>query len=217
MPSIDVVDLSNKKVGTLELSDAVFDVEVSEALLYQSVRHYQACRRAGTHKTKGRGEVSGAGRKLWRQKGTGRARVGSVRSPIWRHGGTVHGPQPRDYSYRFPKKMQLGALRSALTAKLRDGAIKVVKDFELGSHRTSEFHSVLKALETGRKVLLVENDDNRNLALSSRNLPGVTLVTSQEVHPYHLLGHETIIFSQATAERCNELAPKAAESGEGDE
>lgn len=204
MPQLDVIDLNNKQVGSVDLADSVFAAEVSEALLYQSVRHYLACRRAGTHKTKGRGEVRGSGRKPWKQKGTGRARIGSVRSPVWRKGGVVHGPQPRDYSYKFPKKMQLGALRSALTAKLNDGAIKVVQDFTLSDHLTSEFASVLKKLEAGSKVLLVDNGANRNLELSSRNIPGVQLVASHEVHPYDLLNAKTIIFSKATAKKCSE-------------
>jgi large subunit ribosomal protein L4 len=121
MPTVDIVDLNNQKVGSLDLSDEVFGAEVNQALLYEAVRHSQAGLRSGTHKTKVRHEVAGSGKKLWKQKGTGRARVGSVRSPLWRHGGTVHGPVPRDYSYSLPKKMVVGALRSALSAKLRDG------------------------------------------------------------------------------------------------
>ena len=205
MPNVDVLDLQNKKVGTVELPDAVFGAEVNEALIYQAVHHYQAGQRAGTHKTKTRGEVSGAGRKLWRQKGTGRARVGSIRSPLWRHGGTVHGPQPRDYSYKLPKKMLLGAMRSALSAQLAAGALKVVKAFEVDSHKTKEFGKVLSALETGATVLLVDDGDNRNLALSSRNLPGVTLLRGRDLHPYHLLRHEQVIFSQAAVEKCGEV------------
>src|SRR5262245_63243437 len=118
MPTVDVVDLNNEKVGQLELNDAVFGAEVNQSLLYEAVRQYRAGLRSGTHKTKVRADVSGSGKKLWKQKGTGRARVGSVRSPIWRHGGTVHGPQPRDYSYKLPRKMLQGALRSALSAKV---------------------------------------------------------------------------------------------------
>ena len=124
MPTVDVLDLNNQKVGEVELADAVFGAEVNEALLYEAVRHYLAGKRAGTHKVKTRHEVAGSGKKLWKQKGTGRARMGSVRSPLWRHGGTVHGPVPRDYSYKLPRKMQLGALRSALSAKLRDGDLQ---------------------------------------------------------------------------------------------
>ena len=204
MPTVDVVDLSNKVVGSVELADDVFGVEVNEALLHEAVRHFRAANRAGTHKTKGRAEVSGSGKKLWRQKGTGRARMGSIRSPIWRHGGTVHGPQPRSYAFKLNKKEQLGALRSALTAKLADGAIKVVQDFELGSHRTAEFAAILGKLEAGGKTLVVNNGEARNLALASRNIPNVTVVSSREMHPYHLLGHERILFSQATVESCSE-------------
>ena len=127
MPSVDIIDLNNQKVGTLELSDAVFGAPVNEALLYEAVRHHLAGTRRGTAKTKTRHEVAGSGKKLWKQKGTGRARMGSIRSPLWRHGGTTHGPQPRDYSYKLPQKMQLGALRSALSAKLRDGELRVVQ------------------------------------------------------------------------------------------
>src|SRR5207237_3060378 len=136
MPTVDVVDLSNQKVGELELADAVFGADVNKALLYEAVRHSQAAARAGTVATKVRGSVAGSGRKLWKQKGTGRARIGSIRSPIWRHGGTVHGPQPRDYSYKLPRKMQLGALRSALSAKLRDGELSVIQTFQLGEQKT---------------------------------------------------------------------------------
>src|SRR5512146_1759921 len=136
MPVVDVLDLNNRKVGDLELSDAVFGAEVKEHLIYESVRHYMACRRQGSAATKTRAMVAGSGKKLWRQKGTGRARMGSVRSPIWRHGGTVHGPQPRDYSYKLPRKMLLGALRSALSAKLRDGELKIVQAFSLADPKT---------------------------------------------------------------------------------
>src|SRR5579862_748071 len=139
MPTVDVVDLNNQKVGEVELADAVFGAEVNENLLYEAVRHFQAGRRAGTVKTKVRGDVAGSGKKLWKQKGTGRARMGSVRSPVWRHGGTVHGPQPRDYGYKLPRKMQLGALRSALSAKLRDGELTVVSAFQLNDHKTKKF------------------------------------------------------------------------------
>jgi large subunit ribosomal protein L4 len=126
MPSVDIVDLKNNKVGTLELADAVFAAPVNEALLYEAVRHYLAGTRRGTASTKTRHEVAVAGKKLWKQKGTGRARVGSIRSPLWRHGGTTHGPQPHSFGYKLPRKMQLGALKSALSAKLRDGELRVV-------------------------------------------------------------------------------------------
>src|SRR5271154_5665473 len=162
MPTVDIVDLNNQKVGQIELADEVFGAEVNQNLLYEAVRQYQAGTRAGTHKTKTRSEVAGSGKKLWKQKGTGRARMGSVRSPIWRHGGTVHGPQPRDYSYKLPHKMQLGALRSALSAKLRDGELKIISAFQLADHKTKNFTQTLGKLEATRKVLLVETGENRN-------------------------------------------------------
>src|SRR5512147_1828158 len=150
MPTVDVVDLNNQKVGEVELSDQVFAAEVNDALLYEAVRHYLAGERAGTAKTKVRSEVAGSGKKLWKQKGTGRARMGSVRSPIWRHGGTVHGPQPRDYSYRLNRKMVAGALRSALSAKMRDGELKVVQAFNLADHKTKNAMNALATLQAGR-------------------------------------------------------------------
>ena len=208
MPTIDVVDLNNQKVGQLDLADEVFGAEVNEALLYEAVRQFQAGQRAGTHKTKVRSEVSGSGKKLWKQKGTGRARVGSVRSPIWRHGGTVHGPQPRDYSYKLPKKMLLGALRSALSAKVRDGELKVVQGFNFSDHKTKNAMGALAKLEAGRTVLVVDNGDNRNLELGVRNLKGVTLLATREVNPYHLLGHKSVFLSEAAARKFSEALAK---------
>src|SRR5579883_1728064 len=181
MPTVDVVDWNNQKVGEVDLADEVFGAEVNEALLYEAVRQFQASRRAGTHKTKVRAEVAGSGKKLWKQKGTGRARMGSIRSPLWRHGGTVHGPVPRDYSYKLPRKMQLGALRSALSAKLRDGELKIISAFQLSDHKTKNFAQALKRLEATSKVLLVETAENRNLDLSARNIEGVEVVRSHEV------------------------------------
>jgi len=204
MPKVDVVDLNNQKVGEVVLADEVFAAEVNEALLYEAVRHFRAGLRRGTAKTKGRSEVAGSGRKLWRQKGTGRARMGSIRSPLWRHGGTVHGPVLRDYGYKLPRKMMLGALRSALSAKLRDGEMKVVQGFPVPDHKSRSMRAVLDRLEARKTVLLVDNEDNRNLQLGSRNLPGVTLLASREVNPYHLLGHDRVLISEAAAKKLSE-------------
>jgi large subunit ribosomal protein L4 len=165
MPTVDVVDLNNNKVGEVELADEVFGAEVNQSLLYEAVRQFQAGKHTGNHKTKTRSEVAGSGKKLWKQKGTGRARVGSVRSPIWRHGGTVHGPVVRDYSYKLPRKMLLGALRSALSAKVKDGELKVVHEFNLADHKTRNAMDTLAGLATGKTVLVVDNGDNRNLLL----------------------------------------------------
>lgn len=204
MPTVDVVDLANKKVGELELADAVFGAEINKALLYEAVRHSQAAARAGTVKTKVRGEVAGSGKKLWKQKGTGRARIGSIRSPIWRHGGTVHGPRPRDYSYDLPRKMLLGALRSALSAKLRDGELKVVDAFSFQDHKSKAVRAALGKLEATKSVLVVDNGDNRHLTLGARNLKGVTLLASREVTVYELLKHEKVLLSQAAAAKLSE-------------
>jgi large subunit ribosomal protein L4 len=210
MPTVDVLDLNNTKVGELELADAVFGAEVNEALLYEAVRHYLAGKRGGNAKTKTRHEVAGSGKKLWKQKGTGRARTGSVRSPLWRHGGTVHGPVTRDYGYKLPRKMQLGALRSALSAKLADGDLKVVSAFQLTSPKTKDMVATLKKFDANKKVLLVDTAENRNLELSARNLEGVEVVRSNEVHPYHLLGANRILLTQAAASKLSESLAKSA-------
>jgi large subunit ribosomal protein L4 len=215
MPKVDVLDLENKKVGEVELADAVFAADVNQDLLYESVRHYLAGLRAGTHKTKTRHEVAGSGKKLWKQKGTGRARTGSVRSPLWRHGGTVHGPVPRDYSYKLPRKMQLGALRSALSAKLRDGEMKIVSGFQLADHKTKSFSQTLGRLEATKKVLVVESAENRNLELSARNMAGVVVLRSHEVHPYHLLDATRVLLTQAAATKLSETLAKSV-SAKGD-
>jgi large subunit ribosomal protein L4 len=208
MPTVDIVDLNNQTVGQLELADEVFGAEVNQALLYEAVRQYRAGLRSGTHATKTRSEVAGSGKKLWKQKGTGRARVGSVRSPIWRHGGTVHGPQPRDYGYKLPKKMLVGALRSALSAKLRDGEIKIVQEFNFADHKTKNAMGALGKLQAGRTVLVIDNGENPNLTRSVRNLKGVTLLPTRSVNPYHLLGHKSVILSEAAARKFSEALAK---------
>jgi len=208
MPSVDVVDLNNAVVGSLDLADEVFDAPVNEDLLYEAVRHSRAGQRGGNAKTKTRHEVSGSGKKLWRQKGTGRARMGSIRSPLWRHGGTTHGPQPRDYSYKLPRKMLLGALRSALSAKLRDGELKIVQSFLLPDHKSKGMRAVLSQLEIAKTVLLVDNGENKNLALGSRNLEGVTLVETKDVTVYNLLGHAQVVLSETAAKKLSEALAK---------
>jgi len=208
MPKVDVVDLNNNKVGELELADQVFGAEVNEALIYESVRHHLASLRSGSAKTKTRHEVSGSGKKLWRQKGTGRARMGSIRSPLWRHGGTVHGPQPRDYSYKLPRKMVLGALRSALSAKLRDGELTVVQAFTFSDHKTKTVAAALKTLGVDRKALLVDSGENRNLELGSRNIEGVKLVPTRGVTAYDVLGHQRLVLSEAAARKLSEALSK---------
>ena len=208
MPSVDVIDLDNQKVGEIDLPEQVFAAKVNQALLYEAVRHSQAGKRRGTASTKTRHEVAGSGKKLWKQKGTGRARSGSIRSPLWRHGGTTHGPQPRDYSYKLPRKMLLGALRSALTGKLNDGELRVVRAFTLSDHKTKGMRGALTRLETGKTVLLVDNGENRNLTLGARNIPGVKLVESRDVTVYDLLKHRHVLISEAAAIKLGEALSK---------
>ena len=213
MAKVDVVNLSGKKVGSLDLADAVFAPEqVNEALLWEAVKHYRASLRQGTHATKNRKLVAGSGKKLWKQKGTGRARIGSVRSPLWRHGGTVHGPQPRSYEYPFPRKKLLGALRSALAAKLADGKLTVVDSLEIKEGKTKLYFSALGTLGVTRSALLVENGKtvSQGLLRGTRNLPDVELVLNNEVHPYDLLRYDRAIFSKAAIEQLTESLEKSS-------
>ena len=215
MPVVDVKNLDGKKVGTVELADDVFAAKVNPHLLHEAVRHHLASARAGTHKTKDKSEVSGAGRKLWRQKGTGRARIGSIRSPLWRHGGTVHGPELRSYDYALPRKMILGALRSALSAKLAEEKLTVVDGWALESHKTKPFRQTLTKLDGKTKtILLVENGANVNLERASRNLEGVTLVAPTALKPYDLMRHDRLMLSRDAAVRLSHaLSPvKTGES-----
>ncbi len=212
MANIDVVNLGGDKVGEFELAPQIFTGEVNEALLWESVKHYRAALRQGTAATKNRKLVSGSGKKLWKQKGTGRARVGSIRSPLWRSGGTVHGPQPRSYEYAFPRKKLMGALRSALSAKLAEGRLTVVDSFTVAEAKTKLYQAALRALKTGKTTLLVESSRklDETLYLGSRNLAGVELVLSSEVHPYDLLRYEHAVFSRDAIEALQETLVKQA-------
>jgi large subunit ribosomal protein L4 len=202
MPVVDVFNLSGKTVGQVELADEVFGAKVNRDLLHEAVRHFLNSQRAGTHKTKDKSEVSGSGRKLWRQKGTGRARVGSIRSPLWRKGGTVHGPTPRSYDYRFPRQMVAGALRSALSAKLAESKLTVVDAWKLETHKSKAFRQSLTGLDKDSpSMLIVENGENLNLVRASRNLANVMLVPSTKLEPYDLLRHDRLVLSREAAER----------------
>jgi large subunit ribosomal protein L4 len=210
MANINVVNLGGKKVGEFELADEVFAGEINDALLWESVKHYRAALRQGTASTKSRNQVSGAGKKLWKQKGTGRARVGSIRTPLWRGGGTVHGPKPRSYEYAFPQKKLMGALRSAIAAKIADGKFTIVDSFEVAEAKTKLFRTALNKLEAGKTTLLVESSRklDEKLYLGSRNLAGVELVLSSEVHPYDLLRYEHAVFSKDAIEALQETLKK---------
>ncbi|MGB9335731.1 MAG: 50S ribosomal protein L4, partial [Candidatus Acidiferrales bacterium] len=199
---VDVRNLEGKTVGQVELSDEVFAARVNPHLLHETVRHYLNKARAGTHKTKDKGEVSGAGRKLWRQKGTGRARIGSIRSPLWRHGGTVHGPRPRSYDYVVPRQMLAGALRSALSSKLKEEKMTVIEAWSLETHKTKAFREQLTKLDDeSRTILLVDTGENENLGKASRNLEGVKLVQTIALEPYDLLRHDRLMISRPAAEK----------------
>src|SRR6202167_3360925 len=211
MATIDIHDLSGKKVGTFDLADEIFGA-VNEDLLWEAVKHYRAGQHRGTHATKNRWRVSGSGKKLWKQKGTGRARIGSMRTPLWRHGGTVHGPKPRSYVCAFPKKKLLGALRSALASKFADGKLLVVKSFEVKEPKTKLFRESLDKLKIEGTTLLVDVStvENRNLALSSRNIDGLELVRANEVHPYHLMRYSHVVFAQSALEKLQDSLKKSA-------
>ena len=216
MPVADVKNLEGKKIGTIELADDVFGVKVNAHLLHEAVRHHLASKHAGTHKTKDKSEVSGSGKKLWKQKGTGRARVGSIRSPLWRHGGTVHGPTPRSYSYALPKKMIIGALRSALSSKLAEQKITIVDAWELETHKTKAFRQALTKLEKDTpSILLVDNSSNVNLERASRNIDGLTLVPTNGLEAYDLLRHDHLMMSRDAAVKLSRaLSPNPEEPEE---
>jgi large subunit ribosomal protein L4 len=214
MPVVDVKNLAGDTVGTVELADDVFSAKVNANLLHETVRHYLAGKRSGTHKTKDKSEVSGAGRKLWKQKGTGRARIGSIRSPLWRHGGTVHGPVPRKYDYDLPKKMIVGALRSALSSKLAEQKLTIVEGWALETHRTKPFRQALSKLDGETKtILLVEAGANLNLERASRNLDGVTLLPTSALGVYDLMRHDSLMLSREAAVKLSH-ALSLSKSGE---
>ena len=197
MPVVEIKNMNNVTVDQVDLREDVFGAPLKETLIWEAVRHYMACGRRGTHATKGRGDVSGSNIKPWRQKGTGRARAGQTRNPVWRHGGTVFGPQPRDYSYAFPKKKRKGALISALSEKLRKNQIMVIDELGMSSHKTKDMVKALNTLEIAGKVLIVDSLDNAKAILSSRNLQKVTFVPSTGVNIYDVLNHSTVLFSKA--------------------
>lgn len=215
MPTVEVRNLKNKKVGEIELSDAVFGAEFNESLVHTSVTNYLANRRQGTSATKTRGNVSGSGKKLWKQKGTGRARIASLRSPLWKGGGNVHGPQPRDWSYQIPRRMRRGALRSALSERLREGNLLVIDDFKVGE-KTKEFFNTLIALgladkKNQAKTLIVDSLDNANLVRSSRNIQKVKVTNSFGLNIYDLLWHEKLLISKSAIEELTTLLFPARE------
>lgn len=201
MATIEVKNLEGATVRQLELADEVLSIEPNQALLWEAVKAYCANQHRGTHATKSRGEVSGGGKKPWRQKGTGRARAGSIRSSLWRHGSIAHGPQPRDYSIHLPSKMLRAALRSALATKFQEGKLAVIDQLELPEAKTKLFSEALQKLGVAKSVLVVHDAANHNLELSSRNIPRCRLLRHHRIQPYDVLSHDQLLISERALAR----------------
>ena len=204
--TLDVVNSDNTRVGSVELDDAVFGGPVKKDLIWASVVRANAAERRGTHATKNRALVSGSGRKPWRQKGTGRARVGEIRNPLWRKGGTVFGPQPRSYGFRVPKKVERGALRAALIARLREGVVTVVDELSVPEIRTKAAAELLRRLGSGAgRTLIVDVKPEERFSLSVRNVAGVRLVPSGLLTARDVMNSQRIIATRAAVERLQEV------------
>ena len=202
--TVDVVNAQNQKVGSLDLRDEVFGGRIKTDLIHESVIRANAAERRGTHATKTRAMVSGSGKKPWRQKGTGRARVGEIRNPLWRKGGTVFGPQPRSYEYQLPKKVEKGALRAALSQKLRDGEVIVVDALSVGEIKTKAAAAMLRKLGVDGKVLLVDVKPEDKLSLSVRNIEGVKVLPSNRVSARDVMNTRRVVLTQAALEKLQE-------------
>ena len=203
--TVKVRNLENREVRELRLPEDVFAVEANRPLVFEAVHAYMAAGRRGTHATKTRAEVSGSGRKLWKQKKTGRARIGSVRSPLWRHGGTVHGPTPRSYAYRFPRKKRAGALMVAISEKLRHGRLLVIDSMDPGSHKTQGLIETLDRLGVTGSALFLDEPVPRNLDLAARNLPDCKVGLASGANIVDILRHEWLVISEAAAGRLQEV------------
>jgi len=205
MPKVALYNQTGSKVGDVELNDSVFGIEPNNHVMFEAVVMQRASLRQGTHKTKIRSEVAGGGRKPWRQKGTGRARQGSIRSPQWRGGGTVFGPVPRSYSYKLPKKVRRLAIKSALSSKVVAEEILVLESLSFDAPKTKEFTSVLKGLSVDKKALVVTAGLDENVALSARNIPGITVVSAEGINVLDVLNHDKLIMTKAAVEKVEEV------------
>jgi large subunit ribosomal protein L4 len=201
---LDIVNISNEKVGTVDLRDEIFGGDVNAGLIWESVVHQNASERKGTHMTKTRGLVSGTGRKPWRQKGTGRAQVGEARNPLWRKGGTVFGPQPRSYDYALPKKVERGALRAALSARLQDGSLVVVDALAQADVKTKTAVETLKRLGVTGKAVVIDVALDGNFARSVRNIPGISAVPSSRVTARDVINAPRVIATRGALEKLQE-------------
>ncbi|NLL43959.1 MAG: 50S ribosomal protein L4 [Firmicutes bacterium] len=204
MPKVAVYNMEGKQVGELELNDAIFGVEINQDLMHKVVLSQLANARQGTVATKSRGFVSGGGRKPWRQKGTGRARQGSIRSPQWVGGGVVFGPQPRDYSYRLPKKARRAALKSALSAKAAAGNIVVLDQLKVDEPKTKVMANMLKALDV-KKPLVVTAEWDKNVELSTRNIPGAVVAKSVGLNVYDILNSQKLVMTKDAVTKLEEV------------
>ncbi|WP_019244377.1 MULTISPECIES: 50S ribosomal protein L4 [Bacillus] len=205
MPKVTLLDQKGASVGEIELNDSIFGIEPNQHVLFEAIVMQRASLRQGTHKVKNRSEVAGGGRKPWRQKGTGRARQGSIRSPQWRGGGTVFGPQPRSYSYKLPKKVRRLALKSALASKVQEENILVLDSLSFEAPKTKEFVAFLNGLSVDSKALIVTDVVNDNVALSARNIPGVTVLDAAGLNVLDLVGHNKLIITKAAVEKVEEV------------
>ncbi|UOY87555.1 50S ribosomal protein L4 [Bacillus glycinifermentans] len=205
MPKVALYNQNGSTAGDIELNDSVFGIEPNEGVVFDAIIMQRASLRQGTHKVKNRSEVSGGGRKPWRQKGTGRARQGSIRSPQWRGGGIVFGPTPRSYSYKLPKKVRRLAIKSALSSKVQDNNLIVLEDLTLDAVKTKEMAAILKGLSIEKKALVVTADANETVALSARNLPGVTVVEANGINVLDVVGHEKLVMTKAAVEKVEEV------------
>ncbi|MED4207061.1 50S ribosomal protein L4 [Neobacillus mesonae] len=205
MPKVTLFNQNGSQVGDIELNESVFGIEPNQHVLFEAIVMQRASLRQGTHKVKNRSEVAGGGRKPWRQKGTGRARQGSIRSPQWRGGGTVFGPQPRSYSYKLPKKVRRLAIKSALSSKVVEENILVLESLAFEAPKTKDFKAVLNGLSVEKKALIVTADLDENVALSARNIPGVTVVTADGINVLDVVNHEKLIMTKAAVEKVEEV------------
>ena len=204
MPTVSVFDISGKKVSDIELADGIFAIEPNMYAMHLVVVNYLANQRQGTQSTRTRSEVSGGGKKPWRQKGTGRARQGSIRSPQWTHGGIALGPKPRDYSYRLNKKYRRLALKSALSAKAAAGEVMVVENLNLAEIKTKTMAAFLNALEA-KKALIVTPEVCENVVKSARNIPGAMTTTATIINVYDILNHDKFIVDKSAVEKIQEV------------
>lgn len=205
MPKITLHNMQGEEVGQVELNPEVFDVAINETAMHKVIKMHLANRRIGTAKTKDRSEVRGGGRKPWRQKGTGRARHGSIRSPIWVGGGVAFGPNPRDYSYRVPKKVRRLAIKSALTSKVKDNEMFLIDNLEFAAPKTKDMVQVLENLKAGKKVLVVLNGTNENVIKSARNIPGVRTIPANLLNVYDVLNCENLLMTQDALAKVEEV------------